>query len=277
MRCEKTIARVAVSLGLLLAAGDAAYAVRVDRVVGATSSGGSYLVKRFSVPAGSVVVGAELVTNDLRTAFPNVLLLKGQGRALGNFHRSAEIRNVRAVSRHVLQVAFPALIVDQQQDVYVAVGLPPNTGARSVGDGPGLGALSRGSGDCYIASADDGTLQPLDVDLCIRLLFQGVGKAETGGIPAVPASVSIDASPNPFNPMTAIAFTVPVHAVVELSIYSVSGRVIRSLAHDKLAPGSYSREWDGRDEVGRSVSGGVYIAKLQVDDIIVTRRIVLVK
>src|SRR5207249_4860178 len=148
-----------------------------------TSSGGSYLVKRFSVPAGSVVVGAELVTNDLRTVFPKVMLLYGQGGTLGSLHKSAEIGNVRAVSKHVLQVAFPALNVDQRRDMYVAVGLPANTGARTVGDGPGLGALlPHGSGDCFLTSTDDGTLQPIDVDLCIRLLFQGVGKGE---IPAI--------------------------------------------------------------------------------------------
>ena len=120
--------------------------------------------------------------------------------------------------------------------------------------------------------------QPIAVDLCIRLLFQGAAKAETAGTPAAgPTSLSIEAHPNPFNPTTAISFGVPRQAFVKLDIYSVSGRWVRPLANEDLAAGSYSREWDGRDETGRPVSGGVYIAKLQVDDTIVPRRLILIK
>jgi flagellar hook assembly protein FlgD len=108
-------------------------------------------------------------------------------------------------------------------------------------------------------------------------LFQGVQKAETAGTPAAPTEVSIEARPNPFNPTTTIAFGVPSQAVVKLNIYSVSGRAIRSLVNEDLAAGRYSREWDGRDEAGRPVSGGVYIAKLQVDDTVMPRRLILVR
>lgn len=276
---KKAITYIATGLGVLLTIGSSANAVRVDRVVGATTSGGSYLVKRFSVPTGAVVVGAEVVTNDLRTTFPRILLLEGSGKKLGNLRIAAELRNVHPIGRHVLQVAFPALNIEEPRDLYVAVGLPTSNGVRSVGDGPGLGALlPHGSADCYLASADDGSLQPIDVDLCVRLLFRGaVVKAEAAEIPSIPAVMSIEARPNPFNPTTTIAFDVPSPAAVELKIFSVSGRAIRSLVDEELAAGSYSRDWDGRDAMGRLVSGGVYIAKLQVKDATASRRLILIK
>ena len=132
-------------------------------------------------------------------------------------------------------------------------------------------------GDCYIASAHDGTLQPIDVDLCIRLLFRGVGKADDQTIAPSPTTASITAHPNPFNPTTEIAFDVPAPATVKLSIYSVSGRVIRSLVHEELAQGGYLRSWDGRDDNSRAVSAGVYIAKLEVAGVTVSQRLVLLK
>src|SRR5438309_930812 len=96
---------------VLLAASTSTNAVQVDGIIGAVSNGGSYFVKRFSVPAGSVIVGAELVSNDLQTVFPKVALFEGQGGKLGSLRKSAEIGNVRANSRHLLQVAFPAVKV----------------------------------------------------------------------------------------------------------------------------------------------------------------------
>jgi len=263
---------VAVSAVLLLATGEAVYAVRVDRVVGATSSGGSCFVKRFSVPAGTVVVGAELVSNDPGEVFPRVMLLEGQGTTLRELRRIGEVRNVRAVNRHVLQVVLPAVTIDGPRDLYVAVTLPASAGISAVGEGPGLGAMMEGAGNCFIASADDGLLQPIDVDLCIRLVLQNPRKTSV-----TTAEASLDVRPNPFNPSTAMSFVVPAQALVELAVYSVDGRMIRSVTHEELPAGSYTRDWDSRDAQGRLVSGGVYVAKLTVGSAVLTKRLILVK
>ena len=84
-------------------------------------------------------------------------------------------------------------------------------------------------------------------------------------------------SPNPFNPSTVMSFVVPAQAPVELTVYSVDGRMIRSVTHEELPAGSYTRDWDGRDAQGRLVSGGVYVAKLTVGTAVLTKRLILVK
>jgi FlgD Ig-like domain len=86
--------------------------------------------------------------------------------------------------------------------------------------------------------------------------------------------------PNPFNPKTTIAYDLPfVDAThpVRLSILDVSGRVVRTLVNEKQGGGSYSVDWEGRDDRGDAVSSGVYIALLDVNGERRTRKLVLIK
>lgn len=76
------------------------------------------------------------------------------------------------------------------------------------------------------------------------------------------AGARLRASPNPFNPMTVIEFVMPESAVVELVVYDVRGRRIRTLVHDVQAPGRQQVVWDGRDEAGRDLASGAYLVRL---------------
>ncbi|MFH1502192.1 MAG: FlgD immunoglobulin-like domain containing protein [Candidatus Eisenbacteria bacterium] len=70
-------------------------------------------------------------------------------------------------------------------------------------------------------------------------------------------------SPNPFNPVTTIRFSVPSGADrVALDVFNVNGRFVRSLVDEELSPGPHSAVWDGRDGSGREVSSGIYFARL---------------
>lgn len=70
-------------------------------------------------------------------------------------------------------------------------------------------------------------------------------------------------SPNPFNPLTTIRFTLPAgEHEVALTIVDANGRLVRRLVQERLASGAYEYRWDGRDDAsGRAVSG-VYFARL---------------
>ncbi len=70
-------------------------------------------------------------------------------------------------------------------------------------------------------------------------------------------------TPNPFNPVTNIQFSVPANAgAVELSVYNVNGQLVRTLVDSEIEAGPHSVVWNGRDEGGRSVATGVYFARL---------------
>jgi flagellar hook assembly protein FlgD len=72
--------------------------------------------------------------------------------------------------------------------------------------------------------------------------------------------------PNPFEKNTTIAYvlTGATDEFVEIKIYTVSGRLIRSLRDsDREAANYRTQSWDGRDEQGDEVANGVYFAKIK--------------
>jgi len=83
--------------------------------------------------------------------------------------------------------------------------------------------------------------------------------------------------PNPFNPVTTLAYELPEEAEVELSVYSAAGRRVATLVDERVAAGRHTAIWDGRDERGREVARGVYFFKLTHENESVSRKGVLLK
>jgi hypothetical protein len=71
------------------------------------------------------------------------------------------------------------------------------------------------------------------------------------------------AYPNPFNPGTTIRYALPGAAEVNIGIYNMLGQRIRTLENSYREPGSYSVHWDGKDEIGNSLTSGVYLCQIQ--------------
>ncbi|MBN2564965.1 MAG: T9SS type A sorting domain-containing protein, partial [Candidatus Eisenbacteria bacterium] len=73
--------------------------------------------------------------------------------------------------------------------------------------------------------------------------------------------------PNPFNPLTKIAYTVPEDAGrVRLTLHNVCGQLVRTLVDGELPAGPSTAVWDGTDDNGRSLATGVYFARLSAGD-----------
>ena len=83
--------------------------------------------------------------------------------------------------------------------------------------------------------------------------------------------------PNPFNAQTTISYRLPEDAVVELAIYDLRGRRVRMLYSGLRERGERSLVWDGRDDGGHPVSSGIYYYRLRADDLVLTKRMSLVK
>lgn len=87
------------------------------------------------------------------------------------------------------------------------------------------------------------------------------------GGPAVPDRTALLApSPNPAAGASLIAFDLAKPGTVELAIYSVDGRRVRTLAQGAFAAGTHRLTWDGRDDVHHRVAPGVYFARLVAPD-----------
>jgi hypothetical protein len=93
-----------------------------------------------------------------------------------------------------------------------------------------------------------------------------------------PNAVSLRAPyPNPFNPSTAISFTVGKRQNVRLTVYDAEGRRVARLADREFAAGSHTIRWNGLNAEGRSVSSGVFFVRMVADKYQATRRIVLMR
>ncbi len=85
------------------------------------------------------------------------------------------------------------------------------------------------------------------------------------------------AVPNPFNPQTDIKFSLPRDANVQLKLYDVSGRLVRSLVSETMTAGTHSVRWTGRDDAGKSVASGTYFMRLSADGDVSVKSMVLVR
>ncbi|MFQ5583152.1 MAG: T9SS type A sorting domain-containing protein [Calditrichia bacterium] len=83
--------------------------------------------------------------------------------------------------------------------------------------------------------------------------------------------------PNPFNPATNLQFRISDFGLVRLAVYDLLGREVRILVNDHRTPGSYTVQWDGKDNTGKPVSSGIYIYRLQVGDFSQSRKLVLMR
>lgn len=103
------------------------------------------------------------------------------------------------------------------------------------------------------------------------------GEKERGERPVSEKVALFRNFPNPFNPMTTISFTLSASSHVNLSIYDVSGRLVRTLADRTVDEGTHEMTWDGRGLNGEQAASGIYFYKLRTDREVLTRKMVLLR
>jgi hypothetical protein len=69
--------------------------------------------------------------------------------------------------------------------------------------------------------------------------------------------------PNPFNSETVIRYQIPGNRSVQLAVYDLQGRQLRTLIHGNPDAGIHTVHWDGRDGEGRPMPSGVYVIRMQ--------------
>jgi hypothetical protein len=84
--------------------------------------------------------------------------------------------------------------------------------------------------------------------------------------------------PNPFNPVTTLSYSVPGPGHASLAVYDVSGRLVRTLVDRRFErAGDHAVTWNGTDQGGRGVAGGVYFARLVTEAGEASSKLVLLK
>ena len=91
------------------------------------------------------------------------------------------------------------------------------------------------------------------------------------------AVVFFGAVPNPFNPMTSLHFSLPNDSHVDLKIYDVAGRLVRTLASGPRPAGANRVRWNGTDDANHAVASGTYFARLVVEGEVEIKSLTLVR
>jgi len=83
--------------------------------------------------------------------------------------------------------------------------------------------------------------------------------------------------PNPFNPVTTLRYDLPENGYVNVTVYDMLGREIRTLVNSTQDAGFKSVIWDATNDYGKPVSAGVYLYKIQAEEFVQTKKMVLLK
>ena len=83
--------------------------------------------------------------------------------------------------------------------------------------------------------------------------------------------------PNPFNPVTTLRYDLPENGLVNITIYDMLGRKVKTLINQTQDAGYKSIIWDATNDYGKPVSAGIYLYQIQAGEYMQTKKMVLLK
>jgi hypothetical protein len=109
----------------------------------------------------------------------------------------------------------------------------------------------------------------------IRAVLDPLVPKTAGVAPGVPTTLRLSVGPVPARGRATLRFELPAAAShLRVDVLDVNGRVVRALRDAAVTPGAITLEWDGRDDSGAMVPGGVYFAQAQAAGSRVTAKLV---
>jgi len=245
-----------------------------DRLVKPVPANGTTLfAKRFDVPANTSVTGVEFECSTAGVTFPAVSLVQGSPGTIaeGTVLRSSTA--VPAASTHVT-VEWSAISSIAPSTCLVVVRLPAGSG---VGSEVALAAddVESPTGS-FVSGSDVDALLPVKADLAIELVTTGsANKAGSIDEPGGPVRPALEVRTSGGGDVAKLSFATAIQSDVKLEIFDVAGRLVRVVHAGPLEAGTHHRSWDGRDEHGHRVSGGVYVIRLRAGDVDRIRKLVV--
>ena len=83
--------------------------------------------------------------------------------------------------------------------------------------------------------------------------------------------------PDPFNCMTLITYEIPFNGTVVLEIFNIAGKHIKTLVDGIQQPGRYTIAWDGKNNMGRDVSSGIYFYTIRIGKFTKTKKMLIIR
>ncbi len=129
------------------------------------------------------------------------------------------------------------------------------------------------NGQEYIAGVsavyDDGESEIVE----ITFIYEGTN---AGNI-IVAATQLNNNYPNPFNPVTNIAYSIVETGNVTIEVYNLRSQLVKTLVNDIKQTGDYTVTWNGSDNSNKLVSSGVYFYKMKAENYTATKKMILMK
>ncbi len=83
--------------------------------------------------------------------------------------------------------------------------------------------------------------------------------------------------PNPFNPLTTIEYNIVEDSHVSIEVYNLKGQRVTTLVNEYKDAKTYNVTWNGKTDSGTDVTSGVYFVKMQTENQVYTKKVVLMK
>ena len=83
--------------------------------------------------------------------------------------------------------------------------------------------------------------------------------------------------PNPFNPVTTLRYNLPEDGLINITIYDIMGRVVKTLINGSQTAGYKSTQWNSTNNAGQPVSAGLYLYMIQAAEFKQSKKMVLLK
>ncbi len=143
----------------------------------------------------------------------------------------------------------------------------------------GIEGFSRvvvGATGSFVGADPHAVVVPTDAGFLITFTFEEPTGVNSPGGESSAKTFRPSQNYNPFNPSTTIEYNLSELGHVTLRIFNLKGQEVRTLLNGPLPAGQYSLRWDGKDNQGRVVASGTYLYRLETNDFMKTRKMLLV-
>ena len=119
----------------------------------------------------------------------------------------------------------------------------------------------------------------LNGDSCYFAKINDEGQVSVQNNSIIQQTMTLSNYPNPFNPTTTISFSLNAENIENtvITIYSIKGHKVKKLIDEQLGKGAHSVIWDGTDNNNNPVSSGIYLYRLQTNNLNITRKMLILK
>ena len=140
----------------------------------------------------------------------------------------------------------------------------------TLGSEPGTNTVS-----ATVEGLESGTFTATGQESPFVSLFDLFGGGKRVALPDSPQLAQN--APNPFNSQTILSYFLPAAGPAHLTVFTLTGQRVAVLQQGLQQAGYHRLHWDGRDDVGRPVASGLYLYRLVTDEVVLTRKLVLLR